>query len=314
MESDTELGIQTGLPMQHLGGPLEKNGNVSPKKLIQSGTNEGSSEEDLDMLMRVLVLDSRERPYHFNLKEAGIPKNLAVTLKVIRLADELLKDVFPRIENHLYSEHESEFRWDESVRGPIQWTPTILNAVKGGYELPVRFLCRVERTDFGTPENILALYAMLLLQYDTERLLNNTNMEYLLEGDDLARLQKIWRHIDSTLQHTILRPLVPIVEQYVSFTNPQFIKKKEDDVRMRIRQRIVRQKSYADLIDWLEKYKGYHIYADFGTVSFREMDKKPPTVYEYWILYEIAYRLPPNPTPISLDQTRSRHTSNARFI
>ena len=293
METETKLGeeIQTDSLIQHLGGALEKNGNVSPKNPSRSCTNGELSEQDSEMLMRVLVLDSRERPHHFNLKEAGISKNLATTLKVLRLADELLKNVFPRIENHLYSERESKFRWDESVRGPIQWAPTILNAVKGGYEVPVRFLCRVERTDFSTPENILALYVMLLLQYDTERLLNNTSMERLLEGDDLVRLKKIWRHIDSTLQHTILRPLVPIVEQYVSFADPQFIKEKEGDTRTRIRQRIVRQRSYVSLIDWLEKYRRYHLYADSGTVSFREVDKTPSTIYEYWIFYEIAYYL-----------------------
>ena len=211
-------------------------------------------------------------------------------IKILRMADKLLLQIFPEIENHLHVEYESEFIWFESVRGTIQWTPTILDTIKNGNEHPLRILCRVERTDFDTPENILAIYAVLLLQYDTEHLLHD-RVSRLLDEDDCARLKRMQWHIDNILRHSILRSLIPMVEQYKGFSEHQFIKENEKHARTRIQHGIVRQKQYADLIDWMKKYRKYRLYAHDSAANFGEVKREPFTIYEYWILYEIANHL-----------------------
>ena len=211
-------------------------------------------------------------------------------IKILRMADKLLLQIFPEIESHLHVEYESEFIWSESVRGTIQWTPTILDTIKNGNEHPLRILCRIERTDFDTPENILAIYAVLLLQYDTEHLLHD-RVSRLLDEDDCARLKRMQWHIDNILRHSILRSLIPMVEQYKGFSEHQFIKENEKRTHTRIQHGIVRQKQYADLIDWMKKYRKYRLYAHGGAANFGEVKGELFTIYEYWILYEIANHL-----------------------
>ena len=128
------------------------------------------------------------------------------------------------------------------------------------------------------------------MQYDTEHLLHD-RVSRLLDEDDCARLKRMQWHIDSILRHSILRSLIPMVEQYKGFSEHQFVKENEKHARTRIQHGIVRQKQYADLIDWMKKYRKYRLYAHDSAANFGEVKGEPFTIYEYWILYEIANHL-----------------------
>ena len=239
-----------------------------------------------EMITRVLFLDTQMEPPCL-LRELLADHKTSVNklIKVLRLSNRLLNQILPRIEKHLNTKSDSEHQWSEEVRGAIKWMPTILGAVQSGDTFPRRFLSHVERVDFDTPENFLMLYAVLRLRYDVEDLLH-----IYKERDYSMILKKIRWRADSIVQYTILQTLIPVTEQYKrNELNSWFINEKMRDARMRIHQGIVRERAYFELVDWLEMYNKHRIEPNNG--DYAALEYSVSTVYEYWILYELAYHL-----------------------
>ena len=127
------------------------------------------------MNRRLLQLSLRYRPkrkqfFNFN-EEIGpftIPTRVDRLNKISLLAEELLLDIFPRIEGHLNFDTESESEQIRTIRGTVDWNRTILDSLRSGQKLPLQFSCIVTQERFDTPENSLALYSVLRLQYDLD--------------------------------------------------------------------------------------------------------------------------------------------------
>ena len=218
--------------------------------------------------------------------------------KISLLARELLLDIFPRIEDHLNFETRAEIEPTETVRGTVNWDSTILNSVRKGQKFPLQFSCIVERAHFETPENSLAIYSILRLQYDLESILFFKDIP---NGDlnfkEIRMLKNLKSQVDSIVFRTKLRGLIPKIERYGDHSlSSEFVKKRENRTRERIRRGDIRQKSYSDLIEWLRKYRGYNVrslskkFTNFPAGHKKSFD----TMYELWIIFEIMAYLQKN--------------------
>ena len=250
------------------------------------------------MSRRLLQLSLRymtkgQQFFNFN-SEIGsftIPTRIDRLNKISLLASELLFDIFPRIEGHLNVETGSEIEQAETVRGTINWNKTIRDSACRGQKFPLQFSCIVERTHFDTPENLLAIYSVLRLQYDLDSILffkGNPGKD--LNFKEIKMLKNLKSQIDSTVFHTKLRELIPKITWYKNYVpGSRFVEKKKDRTRERIRRGIVKQKSYTDLVEWLRKYRGYNIrslskkFTNFPASQEKSFD----TMYELWIIFEI---------------------------
>ena len=218
--------------------------------------------------------------------------------KISLLARELLFDIFPRIESHLNFETGAEVEPTETVHGTINWDRTILDSVRRGQKFPLQFSCIVERTHFETPENSLALYSILRLQYDLESILffkDDSNVD--LNFKEIRMLKNLKSQVDNIVLRTKLRGLIPKIEQYRSHgLSSRFVQKRENRTRERIRRGDIRQKSYSDLIEWIRKYRGYNVrslskrFTNFPADHTESFD----TMYELWIIFEIMAYLQKN--------------------
>ena len=257
------------------------------------------------MSRRLLRLALRYMPegqqfFNFN-DEIGaftIPTRTDRLNKISLLARELLFDIFPRIEDHLNFETGAEGELAETVHGTVNWDRTILNSVRRGQKFPLQFSCIVERTHFETPENSLAIYSILRLQYDLEFILFFNDIP---NGDlnfkEIRMLKNLKSQVDSIVFRTKLRGLIPKIERYGGHSlSSEFVKKRENRTRERIRRGDIRQKSYSDLIEWLRKYRGYNVrslskkFTNFPAGHKKSFD----TMYELWIIFEIMAHLQNN--------------------
>ena len=146
---------------------------------------------------------------------------------------------------------------------PLIGNRTILDSACRGQKFPLQFSCIVERTYFETPENWLALYSILRLQYDLESILffmnkSNEGLNY----KEIKMLKNLKEQIDGIVFHTKLRGMIPKMEQYRRHSlSSKLVEKKENETRERIFLGNITQESYANLIEWLRKYRGYNVRA-----------------------------------------------------
>ena len=254
------------------------------------------------MNRRLLQLSLRYRPKReqfFSFKEEigpfTIPTRVDRLNKISLLAEELLLDIFPRIEGHLNFDTESESEQIRTIRGTVDWNRTILDSLRSGQKLPLQFSCIVTQERFDTPENSLALYSVLRLQYDLDFVLfgGDGHIESL-SLKEIRMLRNLKNLVDGVVSHTKLWRLIPKIDQYKSYDpDSRFVRKEETRTHERIRRGIVKQKSYTDLIKWLRKYRGYNIRSLLE--KFRnfpaEHEKSFDTMYELWIIFEIMAHL-----------------------
>jgi hypothetical protein len=217
-----------------------------------------------------------------------LPTRVDKLNKLSLLAKELVFDIFPSIENHLNFSSKLELYNLSDIRGTIDWNSTILTATSRGEKTPIQFVCHLNETKFDTPENFLAMACLLRLQKDIEILLYH-------KGDDELNYKETYllgnlkNHVDKVVSKTILREIVTPLKNYSLKLDGSAIKNLEAESKQRVRQGIVKQKSYQRLLDWLTKYRGYNIrslrenYANFPIDHEKAIDK----MYELWIIFEI---------------------------
>jgi len=176
------------------------------------------------------------------------------------------------------------------VRGTIDWNTTILSTLNKGQEHPIQFTCIVNQTNFETPENILALMALLKLQNDVESLLFFRSKEVEYSKKEIRILSELKSQIDNLIFHTHMKNMITKFDKYRYLSlNSKIVRDLEETTCQRIQQGMVKQKAYSDLLEWIKKYRGHHIesitrnYADFPIQHEHSMD----TMYELWIIFEM---------------------------
>lgn len=221
-----------------------------------------------------------------------LPTRIDKLNKLSLLAKELVLDIFPRIEGHMNFITEMESEDLKVIRGKIDWNSTILKSASRGEKFPLFFTCVTDQTNFDTPENLLAMSCILKIKNDVEFLLYSKDDEkFNLNFKELYTLKTLKGQIDNLLSQTQLKQIIPKIIEYSSLSiHSKMIKSLEEKTSERIRLGIVRQKSYRDLLDWLEKFKGYNVRAITEKFTNFPIDheKSIDTMYELWIIFEIV--------------------------
>lgn len=221
-----------------------------------------------------------------------LPTRIDKLNKLSLLAKELVFDIFPRIEGHMNFKTEMETENLKVIRGKIDWNSTILQSVNRGEKFPLSFTCVIERTNFDTPENLLAMACLLKIKNDVDFLLySKDDQKFELNFKELLTLKSLKNQIDNLIEQTQLKQIIPKIIEFSSLSiHSKMIKNLEEKTLERIRLGIIRQKSYQDLLKWLEKFQGYNIRAITEKFTNFPIDheKSIDTMYELWIIFEMV--------------------------
>jgi len=220
-----------------------------------------------------------------------LPTRLDVLNKISLLARELVYDIFPRIENHINFKGEVKLEESRQVRGNINWSQTIVKSINRGEEYPLMFSCSINKIDFETPENILAVACLLKLKNAVNYLLNsNTTISFSYA--EINILKNLKYQIENLLYHTTLKDMISQTSNYASMSSiySRFFQKLEENVSLRIKQGLIKQSSYIDLLEWFQKFRGYNVRALTEKFTNFPMDHKESidTMYELWIIFEMV--------------------------
>jgi len=221
-----------------------------------------------------------------------LPTRIDRLNKISLLAKDLLFDIFPRIESHVNFRAEIDVEETRAIKGTIDWNRTILNSINRGEKYPLQFSCITTQTKFDTQENFLAIFCLLKLQNDIDFLLfSESKPGEEFNFKEISLLKSLKNQVDNLVSHTKLQEIIPKIEQYKSLSpNSKFVRKLEDKTLERIRQGIVKQRSYVDLINWLKKFRGYNVRSlsqEFTNFPI-EHEKSIDTMYELWIIFEMV--------------------------
>lgn len=221
-----------------------------------------------------------------------LPTRIDKLNKLSLLAKELVFDIFPRIEGHMNFKTEMESENLKIIRGKIDWNSTILQSVNRGEKFPLSFTCVTDRTNFDTPENLLAIACLLKIKNDVEFLLySKDNEKFDLNFKEQFTLKTLKTQIDNLIAQTQLKQIIPKIIEFSALSiHSRMIKNLEEKTSERIRLGIVRQKSYQDILEWLEKFQGYNVRAITEKFTNFPIDHKKSidTMYELWIIFEIV--------------------------
>jgi len=221
-----------------------------------------------------------------------LPTRIDRLNKISLLAKDLLFDIYPRIESHVNFRAEINVEETRTIKGTINWNRTILNSINRGEKYPLQFSCITTLTKFDTQENFLAMFCLLKLQNDIDFLLfSESKPGEEFNFKEISLLKTLKNQVDNLVNHTKLQEIIPTIEQYKSLSsNSKFVSKLEEKTLERIRQGIVKQRSYVDLIDWLKKFRGYNVRTlsqEFTNFPI-EHEKSIDTMYELWIIFEMV--------------------------
>ena len=221
-----------------------------------------------------------------------LPTRLDRLNKISLLAKEFVYDVFPRIESNLNFRVGMSSVVSNTIRGKINWPNTITQSINRGEKFPTAFSCDENETNFDTSENILAMTCLMKLQKDIDYLLYSKSTKFIeLNYKETNLLKNLKSQIDGMIFQTPMRNFIPKIEQFVALSlSSKPVRNLEDKTLQRIKQGIVRQKSYQDLIEWLQKYRNYYIKGitkEFTNYPI-EHEKTIDIIFELWIIFEMV--------------------------
>ena len=235
----------------------------------------------------------KENPFHI-VNEIGsfsIPDRLSILNKIKRLADILVFEIMPEIENNVNFSTETITNEDKIIRGKIDWNTTILNSIKRGEKTPLTFTCFSNKIEFDTPENKLLILCVLKLKNDAELLLTRKLEKGELNNKEFQLLLAIRDQTELVRNNSKLKSLFPLMEQYSFLSiNNKILTKLEKLTIERINQGVIRQQVYSELIKWLQNYRGTAVESldkNYWRFPFKHK-KSVDILYEMWILFEMV--------------------------
>lgn len=220
----------------------------------------------------------------------SIPDRLSILNKIRRLADTLIFEILPEIENNVNFSTETIRIEDNIIKGKIDWNTTILNSIKHGEKTPLTFTCFSNKIEFDTPENKLAVLCLLKLEKDAELLLTRRLEKGELNNKEFQILLTITDQADLFRNNSKLKSLFPLMEQYAFLSiNSKAVRDLERFANERMNQGVIRQQAYFDLLKWLENYRGNAVETidkNYWKFPLRH-EKSLDILYEMWVLFEM---------------------------
>ncbi len=215
---------------------------------------------------------------------------------LLKLSKELLREIYPAIEQSP-NYKPTDFSADSPIiRGKIDWSKTLVNSIGRSHKYPISFVNIVPTQDFGTPENILLLITLFWIKNDTLRLLGHY-MPDEFSKTDLLKLNEIWTSAENLLGRTVLKEIRENARYMAGIGQKhQKISELIEQTKERIRLGLVGQMAYSRLLTWIKEYLHFNMERSTkGLVDFKiERTENVDTMYEIWILLEIAHHMHSN--------------------
>ena len=219
-----------------------------------------------------------------------IPDRITILNRLLQMSHTLLHNIHPKIEQSLNYESDSNVIDSAIIKGKVNWNQTILNAVNQSQKHPTSFVSLIPTQEFETPENILSMVALFWLRNDSLKLMRNYNPTELSKRE-LSILNQIFTNSNIAIERTMLKRIEEQANQ-ISGSGQKNKKVSEliTQTKERVHQGLIRQKTYSELISWVEKYLNLNTerfakdLTNFRLEKVEDVDK----MYELWILFELV--------------------------
>ena len=239
-----------------------------------------------------LLLEFRKEDDYFTFKtEEGLYQlpDILSALNKLKILYQKYFQIYQNILNHIHFDYPKEKKIGR-IRGRINWGETIRN---NPVEFPINFVTSVSKKIFETPENILLVLCARWMYKESSRLLKENFKDPLTDStkkilyEILEKTEFILR--DFPFQEVIMNSKLFWTIPY-DLPNSK-LKKIELDAQQRIRQGIIKNKNYEQLLLWIEDFRELHIKNIGNTTRTKHiLDSimNIDTVYEAWIFMEFV--------------------------
>ena len=242
-----------------------------------------------------LVLEHARTPdAYFTMKtetQNYIIPNIIDKMNKLRILFKEYTEIYREIKNRIHFDFPKEDYSGSSIRGKINWSKTLQNS---NTKFPLTFFTSIQNKKFETPGNILLILCAKWLNQDASQVLQAKLQEPI---NDVNRklLRTIYEYTDDILRNFSFPTILNESKRYWRLEpNDDKIEFLESKARERIRDGIVRNPSYAKLLEWIKKFKDLNIKSVKNGKSTNhplESRENMDHVYEAWIFFEFVNHL-----------------------
>lgn len=219
-----------------------------------------------------------------------VPDRITLLNRLLQMSHLLLHEIYPKIEQSLNYESDSDVIDSPIIKGKIDWNKTILNTVNKSQKYPTSFVSLIPTQEFETPENMLSLVSLFWLRNDSLKLMRNYQPTELSKRE-ISILNQIFTNSNIAIERSILKRIEDQANQIsISGQKNKRVSELISQTKERIHQGLVRQITYTQLIEWVEKYLNLNTerfakdLTNFRLDKVEDVDK----MYELWILFELV--------------------------
>jgi len=242
-----------------------------------------------DRLLR-LVLQYQSYNQYFQVKtEVGTYYNMPdrqADFNRLRILFEEFFDIYRSIINRIHFDYPLETKPSSLIHGKINWDKTIRNSTT---KFPLKFEVSYWEREFITPGNILLCLATIWLNRESERL-SKTKYDEPLKEEEKIILNVVYEKTKQIIETFPYQQVFAMARKFSRF--PQDDKRildLESKLEQRIREGIVRNKKYLELLHWIKKFRELNIRivskstTNFPIDTLQNLD----TIYEAWLFFEM---------------------------
>jgi len=244
-----------------------------------------------DKLLHLLLKHRRTHEDYFTLKtQEGtfqIPNPLADLNKLEILYIKYF-EIYRKITERIHFDYPKIEYSGPIIKGKINWTKTIRTSPT---KFPSHFVTSIQQKEFETSENILLVLCAEWMYRESNRLLH---IQY---DEPLTDYQKNLLRIIIQKTQLILNnfPLPNVLNESKRYWGLSFndsrIRTLEEKSKNRIREKLIRNQNYSDLLDWIRDFRELDITRvteKTPTKHILDSIKNLDTVYELWIFLEFV--------------------------
>ena len=221
--------------------------------------------------------------------KATIPDRIQILNRLVQLSNELLDKIYPSIIKLLNFKINDVEIISQNIPGVINWNKTIQYSLKNSGGQLLNFVSNMPIRSFNTPENVLFLLSVKLLQNDAKQLINFQKSEYG-SLDDRKIIWDVASKTKKLLDEPFFREInrSSNISRIIGNSTPD-LNKILHAVEKNLRVQKTTQNEYYNLVNWTRKYLDFNVnryqnLANFSLINLKDVD----TMFELWILFEFV--------------------------
>jgi len=195
-------------------------------------------------------------------------------------------DIYKTIIRRIHFDYPIQRKTSSFIQGKVNWDRTIRNSTT---KFPLEFDVSYWKREFVTPGNILLVLAAIWLNKESYRLFQTKFDEPLNEREKLI-LNLIFENTQKIIKTFPYQQVLALAKRYSHFSyDDRRILELERKSFARIKDGIVQNKKYYDLLLWIKKFRELNIrLASKHTTNFPlETLKNLDTISEAWLFFEM---------------------------